>query len=153
MAPASIGQVIVSPGRGTCSVIAARPCTKGLVCRYNPLFRYANVTSTVKMPLLQEESKPKKTEDIFSTPVVKNLQYIVPEGYYIIRCIPSVVSHFSPHCHSLIWVQLFPYSWLRAPCSARFATQTVQQSSKPTCWHHIVRYRRDFGTVQSLPLN
>lgn len=34
-----------------------------------------------------------------------------------------------------------------------YHTHTVQQSSKPTCWHHIVRYRRDFGTVQSPPVN
>lgn len=71
-APASIGQVTVSPATEmwtTRSVVPARPRTKGLLCRYNLLFRYANVTSTVKKPLLQEESEPKKTKDIFSTPL------------------------------------------------------------------------------------
>lgn len=38
------------------------------------------MTSTVKKPLLQEESEPKETEDIFSTPIVKSLQYVAPQG-------------------------------------------------------------------------
>lgn len=44
------------------------------------------MTSTVKKSLLQEESEPKKTEDLYGAPVVQSPQYVVPKDYYVISC-------------------------------------------------------------------
>lgn len=54
---------------------------------YILLFPYANVTSTVKTPLLQGKSEPRNTQNMLSAPIARSLQYTAQEGEYIARCI------------------------------------------------------------------
>lgn len=107
------------------------------------------MTSTVKKSLLQEESEPTKTEDLYSAPVVQSLQYVVPKAYYyVISSFPSVLSHFVLACSSLgpaLPLFLAKGPLLNTVCHMHM----VQESSKPSAGIMQQDAKGILSTVQS----
>lgn len=154
MTPAFPGPSIHSTGDNTCHGAEEPVCgtpDHGLPCRCNLVISYANMTSTVKKPPLQEEREPKKTEDIFSIPDVKGLRTQPQRASALAQrarsCSLTLFTHLQqsdPGPAALLFL-------VHGPCLAHLAPTAQPAASTPTRWHPIVRHRRDSGPVQPAP--